>query len=1105
MTVDAKRLQAIFTAAIAMNGLDERSAFIDRACGNDLELRSRVDSLLAAHDDPASLPSIGQKTMIRLFGEEAGAVIAGRYKLLERIGEGGMGTVWLAEQIEPVRRRVALKLIKAGMDTKTVLARFDAERQALAVMDHPNIAKVFDGGTTESGRPYFVMEYVKGMPITDYCDKARLSIQKRLELFVQVCSAVQHAHQKGVIHRDLKPTNILVAPYDAVAVPKVIDFGLAKAMHHSLTDWSLHTGHEMILGTPLYMAPEQAQWNNLDIDTRADIYSLGVLLYELLTGTTPLEKKRFKEFIWDEIKRVIREEEPPPPSARLSSTEQLPSLAACRQSEPAHLTRLIRGELDWIVMKALEKERSRRYDTANSLALDVQRYLHGEAIQAAPPSRRYRLQKMVRKHRASMATLAIVLIALISGLGFSLWQMQRANHERDEKDQALTIAQQAREEARQAAAKEKQARVQAEKRLAQIEKGVALLANVLTGINPRMEKLRGDPLYVQLRKRAEQASVELADETVGDPLTVAHLQTVLGNTLLDLGSYQSAVAVLEKAMTTRVQLLAKDDLETLNTKQYLALAYQMLGEQANAVQMYNEVLQARTRQLGANHPQTLSTMNNLASAYEANGQLPEAIKLFEQVIDRQTDQLGFNHPDTLITRNNLACALKAAGRSQEAISIFEQVSEAQATLFGTEHTDTLNTLQNLASTYQTAGRLADAIRLLERIRDCDLKKFGPDHPDTLGTLHSLAVAYAAADRLPEAMRMLEQVRDKRNLVLGPDHPDSLNTLEKLADMYRMHGQLPKAIQLLEQVRDVRVHKLGANHHMTLVAVNNLALAYRSVGRHPEAMRLFEQVRDAFMSRFGPDHPDTLASINNLAGTYFLVGKQAEAIQLYQQLLRSVDRALGSDHPHTLTTVNSLGEAYRAVQRWPDALPLFERAAQGVSKHQFMHPYARAIMQNVIGAYTTNKQLDRAEAWQRQWSLHIQSKHGQTSKEYASELASLGLLQLQQAHWAEAETTLRDCLAIREQAQPDSWTTSNTLAMLGGALLGQGKYGPAEPLLLKGFQGMHAQLHRIEPSESAALHLRLLEACDRLITLYSATNQPDEVAKWRVERAKYDAK
>ncbi|HWB10568.1 MAG TPA: serine/threonine-protein kinase [Pirellulales bacterium] len=406
--------EAIFFSALEKGTLEERAAYLDAVCREDSGLRRRVERLLEAH------PKAGgflEPTAAYVPGaEEAGTVIAERYKLLEQIGEGGMGAVWVAEQTQPVRRKVALKLIKAGMDSHSVLARFEAERQALAVMDHPNVAKVLDGGLTESGRPFFVMEYVKGVPITEYCDATRLSVHERLQLFAQVCQAVQHAHQKGIIHRDLKPSNILVAPYDDKPVPKIIDFGLAKAMNQSLTERTLHTAHGTVLGTPLYMSPEQAQLNNLDVDTRSDIYSLGVLLYELLTGTTPLEKKRFKEAAWDEVRRIIREEEPPRPSTRLSSTDTLPSLAACRHTEPLKLTRQIRGDLDWIVMKALEKDRTRRYETANGFAADVQRHLAGEPVQAHPPSTAYRLKKFVRRHKGPVLAGTLLVVALLLGV-----------------------------------------------------------------------------------------------------------------------------------------------------------------------------------------------------------------------------------------------------------------------------------------------------------------------------------------------------------------------------------------------------------------------------------------------------------------------------------------------------------------------------------------------------------------------------------------------------------------------------------------------------------------------------------------------------------------
>ena len=423
----------IFDAALALSDHDAQDDYVRRACGDDSAMREHLLGLLQAQRKLGSFleaapiaEGVNATALHTSPIQHPGEFIAGRYKLLEAIGEGGMGSVWVAEQSQPVKRKVALKLIKAGMDSKSVLARFEAERQALAVMDHPNIAKVLDGGLTEQGRPYFVMEYVKGIPITEYCDSRQLSVPERLQLFAQVCQAVQHAHQKGIIHRDLKPSNILVAPYDDKPVPKVIDFGLAKAIHQSLTENTLHTAHDMVLGTPLYMSPEQAQLNNIDIDTRSDIYSLGVLLYELLTGSTPLEKQRFKQAAWDEMRRMIREEDPPRPSLRLSSAETLPSVAAGRHTEPARLTRLVRGELDWIVMKALEKDRTRRYETANGFAADVLRYLSGEPVTAAPPSTMYRFQKFIRRNKGKVIASGLVLLALLAGMAGTSWQWYRA-------------------------------------------------------------------------------------------------------------------------------------------------------------------------------------------------------------------------------------------------------------------------------------------------------------------------------------------------------------------------------------------------------------------------------------------------------------------------------------------------------------------------------------------------------------------------------------------------------------------------------------------------------------------------------------------------------
>jgi tetratricopeptide (TPR) repeat protein/serine/threonine protein kinase len=436
MALDAQRVQAVFQAALEAPDPAARAAVLERECATDPEVSRRVQALLQAYENPASIldrpPLAAMPVTVDDAPPERPGTIVGSYKLIEQIGEGGMGAVWMAQQTEPVKRLVALKLIKAGMDSRQVIARFEAERQALALMDHPNIARVLDGGTTSAGRPYFVMDLVKGVPITRYCDEHRLTPRQRLELFLPVCQAVQHAHQKGIIHRDLKPSNVLVAQYDGKPVPKVIDFGVAKAAGQSLTDKTLVTGFGNIVGTLEYMSPEQAEVNQLDIDTRSDIYSLGVLLYELLAGSPPFTKKELEKAGMLEMLRVIREQEPSKPSTKLSSSDALPTLSANRGTEPAKLTRLVRGELDWIVMKALEKDRGRRYETANGFAMDVQRYLADEPVLACPPSVGYRLRKLIRRNKAGLAVAALVLFFLVllgSGIGWAVRDREARAHE----------------------------------------------------------------------------------------------------------------------------------------------------------------------------------------------------------------------------------------------------------------------------------------------------------------------------------------------------------------------------------------------------------------------------------------------------------------------------------------------------------------------------------------------------------------------------------------------------------------------------------------------------------------------------------------------------
>ena len=488
--------EALFQAALAIPP-DRRAAYVAAHCP-DWEQRRRVEDLLAVHDSPAGPVHASALTgAYKPSADDGGApgMLIGPYKLLQRIGEGGMGEVWMAEQEHPVRRRVAVKVIKPGMDSRQVIARFEAERQALALMDHQNIAKVFDAGTTTEGRPYFVMELIRGEPITKFCDDNHLTPRERLELFVPVCHAVQHAHQKGVIHRDLKPSNILVTLYDGRPVPKVIDFGVAKALHQRLTDKTMFTEFGAAIGTLEYMAPEQAELSHLDVDTRSDIYSLGVLLYELLTGSTPLDRKRLRSAAYDEMLRIIREEEPPKPSTRLSeSGEKLPSIAAQRRTEPAKLSKLVRGEIDWIVMKALEKDRGRRYETANGFARDLQRYLADEAVEACPPSAAYRLRKFWRRNRAALSAAATIALLLVAGVAVSWWQAVRAvRAERVAREQAAEA-----EIARQAEAVQ---RADAER---QRDRAVTARARTREALDAMVSQATGESLATQNALSLEQ-------------------------------------------------------------------------------------------------------------------------------------------------------------------------------------------------------------------------------------------------------------------------------------------------------------------------------------------------------------------------------------------------------------------------------------------------------------------------------------------------------------------------------------------------------------------------------------------------------------------------
>ncbi|MGQ0636156.1 MAG: protein kinase domain-containing protein [Planctomycetaceae bacterium] len=580
--------EELFAAAI-QKPLPERGEFLDRACGADAALRAQVELLLAAHHRPDSLLD-EERINVRLgVAIESAATTAidqptpeapgtqiGPYKLLEQIGSGGMGTVYVAEQKTPVRRTVALKLIKPGMDTREVIARFEAERQALAMMNHPHIAKVLDAGETAAGRPYFVMELVKGTPVTDFCDQQKLATRERLKLFITFCQAVQHAHQKGLIHRDIKPSNLLVEVHDVTPVPKVIDFGVAKAIGQQLTDKTLYTGFNHMVGTPLYMSPEQAGQSSLDVDTRSDVYSLGVLLYELLTGHTPFARDTLQKAGLDEMRRLIREVDPPLPSARVGTLKAHDLSTVCdrRQVEPKKLSQQLRGELDWIVMKALEKDRKRRYESASALAADVQRYLNDEPVEACPPSVGYRLRKLTRRHKAALVTTAIVAVAMLVGTAVSVWQAVEAKGARKVADTERRDAVAQRQEAqtqRDEANRQRQT-ADEQRQLAEdsLKNALAAVDQMLTRVSDeRLARIPGtEAVRKQLLEDALKFYEEFLRQRSDDPrlrVEVAEAWLRVHNINSRMHNFTGATAAAEQVVAIAESLLQEhpDDLNYL--------------------------------------------------------------------------------------------------------------------------------------------------------------------------------------------------------------------------------------------------------------------------------------------------------------------------------------------------------------------------------------------------------------------------------------------------------------------------------------------------------------------------------------------------------------
>jgi eukaryotic-like serine/threonine-protein kinase len=696
------------------------------------------------------------QTQTQSPGGVSGGTI-GPYRILERLGEGGMGEVWLAEQTRPVRRQVALKVIKAGMDTAQVVARFEAERQALALMDHPAIAKVFDAGATDLGRPYFVMEKVRGESLTAYCDRERLTIPQRLELFLHVCEGVQHAHQKGIIHRDLKPSNILVTVQDDRVVPKIIDFGVAKAISQPLTEHTLYTSVAGFVGTPEYMSPEQAEAGGIDIDTRTDVYALGVILYELLTGVLPFDRHTLKDKSIAEIRRTIRESDPLRPSTRITQLAAASTdVARIRGAEPSRLRSLLRGDLDWITMKALEKDRTRRYGSASDFAADISRHLANQPVLAGPPSAVYRSRKFVQRHRFGVATGAILAVLLLS---FAIVMAVQAGRIARERDRANSEAEAARQ-----------------------------VADFLVGLFKVSDpsEARGNALTA--REILDAGARRIDQELAAQPELRARLQATIGAVYTSLGLYPQAQVQLETAAATQRALLSQDHVDALTTLDRLADNYWYQGRLEDAEQLYQALVERRRRVLGEEHPDTLRASYDLASTYILQKRWNDAEGLAVRTLNIQRRVLGALHPDTLSSMSNLQAMYFQQRRYSDAEPIAREVLQARRSIFGTGHPATLIAGHNLATILHYLARYDEAERLYLDTIDGKRRVLGKAHPDTANSEEMLSSMYQTQGRLNESEPLALSAYQAFHDSFGLEHERTQRVARKIVELYEARGQ-----------------------------------------------------------------------------------------------------------------------------------------------------------------------------------------------------------------------------------------------------------------------------------------------------------------------------
>jgi tetratricopeptide (TPR) repeat protein len=906
--MNAERLQQVeqlFHAALEREA-SRRADFLREACGVDEALRHEVETLLSCarkaedvFESTATDPAAPAWDDVQ--PHPAAPASIDHYRILGLLGEGGMGAVYEAEQEYP-RRIVAFKVIKPGLANPELMRRFEQESQALARLQHPGIAQIYEAGTANTGfgpQPWFAMECIRGQPLRDYAEAHQLNTRQRLELMVKICDAVHHAHQRGLIHRDLKPGNILV---DNTGQPKILDFGIARVTD-SDTRATQQTEPGQLMGTLAYMSPEQVLGDPLELDTRSDIYALGVIVYELLTGRLP------HNLIGNplEVMRIIREENPQP----LSS-----------------VNRLYRGDIETIVSKALEKDKTRRYASAADLGADIQRYLKDEPIIARPPSAAYQLQKLARRHKAVAAGVAAVFVVLIAGIIASTREATRARRA----EQVATAVDDFLQN--------------------------DLLAQASASVQARPDT-KPDP-DLKVRTALDRAAARIAGKFKEQPLVEAAIRQTIGNTYRDLGLFPEAQRQLERALDLRRRVLGAKNLDTLAAMQDVALLYVEQGKYGQAEPLYTNVLEARRRELGEEHPDTLETTEKVVFLHIHQGRYAQAEPLCKKVLELRRRALGEEDPYTLSDMNHLAMIYLFQGKYAQAEPLFTKTLELQRRVLGEENPDTLSSRGYLAHSYMSQGKYAQAEPLLSNNLAVVRRVLGEDHPDTIANMNDLAQVYIRQGKFAEAEPLSTKVLEGWRRVLGEEHPDTLVGMDNLALLYRSEGKYALAEPLLIKVQDLFRRVRGEEHRDTLISTNNLALVYLEQGRYAQAEPLLTKVLEVFRRTEGEEHPDVLGAMSNLALLYRNEGKYELAEPLYLKALELQRRVLGPAYPRRLAVVNDLALLYVNQGRYAQAEALLHEALNSYQKSG-NETWDRYNCQSLLGASLAGqKKYEEAE-------------------------------------------------------------------------------------------------------------------------------------------------